>query len=366
MSQTTDLKTAIDAWVSELKTSGSVDDISADLTVSYNRLHSTLGQSADIVIHRLLLGKALQWRGFIAYVTGMVNPTVLDGDLVHSLQYYWSSQALAGQPPEALMTAFQSAFVGVGKITQETTWSKAIAGMMQGNTLFFLDGVASCLLLDTAKIPSRSVSTVKSEPSVKGPQEAFIEVLGTQMALLRSRLPTEKLRFHAQTLSQGAESRIALANLEGVTNPSIVHAVAERLKGIEVDSIQSAQEVAEFLADRHWTIFPQVRETDRVDMVARSLNQGKVAVLVANDPFVLILPNTLMDYYQTSQDYAMPCWDSSLVRLVRFVGLIIGLYLMPLYIALTSINPDLLPIKLILTLAGSRENIPIPPSGKSS
>lgn len=340
----------------DLRANGSLDQYSGSLTAAYNRIKSTVGVSPDIVIRRLYVGDAYV-PAMIAFVDGQVDDNIIDRDTLMLTE-------LAIPPlsdPAALFTALKEHFLAVGNLKTSSKWSDIIPSMMLGMTLLAIDGVAEVILLDTTKFPAPAISRSQSEPSIKGPQEGFGEVLLTQMDQLRRRIPSEALRMEPFTFGTDTHTHVVLVYMAGVINPAIVNSVKERLSGIQRASVQASNEVAEYLADRRLTIFPQVRFSDRVDLIARNLDQGKVAVLTANDPTAMLLPNTLIDFYQTTQDYSSPFWDGSLMRLVRLAGLIVGLYLMPAYIALTSTNPDLLPIKLLLTIDGARQGIPFPP-----
>lgn len=293
----------------------------------------------------------------LAFVDGMVDNAMIDRDTLMMSEYAVAPDA----NPQSIYDELKTRLLTVGHVETGKNWDKLIPQMLLGNCLLFLEGVQEVLVLDTIKYQARSVGRAQSEPAVKGPQEAFNEIILTQMNLLRRRIPSADLRFESTTIGWQTHTTVILAYIDGVTNPALVRNVHDRLQKIERASVQTSNEVGEYLADRRWTIFPQIRMSERVDLIARNVTQGKVAILVANDPFAMLLPNTLMDFYQTTQDYSFPFWDGTLVRLVRMVGLAVGLYLMPLYIALSSVNPDLVPIKLILTISGSRQGMPFPP-----
>ncbi len=340
----------------DLRSNGSLDQYSGSLTAAYDRIKSTVGVSPDIVIRRLYIGDAYI-PAMIAFVDGQVDDNMIDRDTLMLSE-------LAVPPlsePDALFTALKEHFLAVGNLKTSSKWSDIIPSMMLGMTLMAIDGVAEVILLDTTKFPAPSISRSQSEPSIKGPQEAFSDVLLTQMDQLRRRFPSESLRMEPYTIGTDTHTQVLVVYVAGVVNPGIVESIKERLSGIQRASVQAANEVAEYLSDRRLTIFPQIRFSDRVDLIARNLDQGKVAILTANDPTAMLLPNTLIDFYQTTQDYSTPFWDGTLMRMIRLAGLIVGLYLMPAYIALTSTNPDLLPIKLLLTIDGARQGIPFPP-----
>ncbi len=350
------LAQALDGLLSELRLTGDLDQLSGSLQAVYDRLKPTLGQSPDIVLRKFTVGPQGA-PALVAFVNGQVDNAQVDRDTLMLAELAVPPTAT----PATLFALLKDHFVAVGHVKTANRWSDILPAMLLGMTLLFVDGVAEVLMLDTVKFPARAVSRAQSEPSIKGPQEAFTEVLLTQMNQLRRRLPSASLRFDAYQIGSDSHTTVIVAYLAHLANPAIVSSVKARVAGIQRASVQTANEIGEYLAERRFTIFPQLRFSERVDLVARNLAQGKVAILTANDPTALVLPNTLMDFYQTSQDYVFPFWDGTLMRIIRLAGLAVGLYLMPFYIALTSVNPDLLPIKLLLTIDGSRQGMPFPP-----
>ncbi|MBX5467683.1 MAG: spore germination protein [Firmicutes bacterium] len=349
----------LDALTADLRApQGNLDRYGGNVEAAHGRLLATVGTSPDVILRRFGIGRTLRWPALLAFVDGLVDAAMIDRDVLGPLQ---SAEALPVHDPQSLLNAVQERVVAVGHVTVENVWDQLLTKLVSGNALLFLEGVPEALVLDTVKYPQRSVGRSQTEPSVLGPQEAFTEISLTQMNLLRLRIQSPGLRFTPLTVGNRSLTQVVLVHLDDVTNPALVSAVLQRLRTIRRDSVQTANEVAEYLADRRWTLFPQTRQTDRVEWVAREVMTGKVAVLVANDPFAIILPNTLMDFYRTTQDYASSFWDTTLTRIVRLVALFVGIYLMPLYIALTSVNTDLIPTKLLLTIAGSRAGIPFPP-----
>ena len=339
--------------LNEYRQTGEWDKFSGSVDAAYQRIQSMLGPAPDIVLRPFTIGPAAI-PALLAYVSGQVNTALMDRDLYHISQ-------LPVQNTEQLAAALTSQFLTVGQPKRETQWPRMLPAMLSGRALLFMEGVPEAWVLDTAQPPAASISPSVAEPSLKGPQEAFSSVLETQMDQLRRRIPDPGMQFELFTIGTQTHTKVLLIHMAGVVNPAIVGAVKSRLKGIRRAAVHTSNDIAEYLGPQRWTIFPQVRFSDRVDLVARNLCDGKVAVLTANDPTALILPNTLMDFFQTTQDYALPWSYATLTRTSRFVGLAIGLFLMPLYIALSSVNADLFPVQLLLTAAGSRLGIPFPP-----
>ncbi|PSR34976.1 MAG: spore germination protein [Sulfobacillus benefaciens] len=339
--------------------SPTLDQFSGDVEAAYDRLKSTVGQSPDIIIRRFFIGQSHQVPALLAFVDGLASNEMIDQDTVTLMQTFKGTESLLKNPAIAHQIIHDSV-VSVGHATVETKWSKLIIDLMGGNTIVWIQGCPEVLVLDTVKYPARAISAPMTERAVKGPQEAFNEVILTQMNLIRRRIKSPNLHFDPVKIGQLSQTLVVVAHVEGVTNPELVMAVKRRLADIQIANLEYSNTLSESLSSSH-SLFPQVRSTERADIVARDLSMGKVAIMVDNTPYALTLPATFIDFYQTTDDYTASFWEASLERLVRLLGLFVGLLLPPLYIALSSVDPELLPTKLVITIAGSRVGIPFPP-----
>lgn len=328
-----------------------------DLAAAQRRLTTVVDGSPDVIVRPLTVGAQWHWPALLAFVDGLTANEMIDQDTVQRLM------EATGPTPTAATIAdrVRRQCVTVGHITTTTQWPQILSAVLTGNTVVFLAQSPTVLILDTVKYPARAIPTAQIEPSVKGPQEAFNEVGLTHMDQLRRWIRSPQLHFDAHTVGTVSQTPVLVAYLADIVNPDLLAHVTDRVEHIARAMVTRANDVAEYLPEHRWSVFPQVRLSERVDWVARELGQGKIAILVENDPFAILLPMTLVDFYHTSQDYSMSWWDGTLVRLIRFIALVVGLYLMPLYIALTSVDVDLIPTPLLLTIAGSRQGIPFPP-----
>jgi hypothetical protein len=349
----------LEGMLVDFELTGQLNRFSGSVAAAYARLNNTVGGSPDIILRQMTIGQTLKWPALLAFADGMVDNMVLDQDTLRMVELY---DLHAGESsPEAIHRAVQYSMMTVGHVSTESDWSKLLDELTYGSALLFVEGAPAVLVLDTVKFQARHIGRAQSEPSIKGPQEAFNEILLTHMNQLRRRIRSSWLKFDSMTVGGYTKTSVLVAHIEGLTNPELVSAIKRRVAQVKVDEVQELHQIADRILERRSTLFPMTRTTERVDWVARDLLRGKVALIVDNDPFVAVYPNTLMDFYQTTQDYVFSTWDGTLVRLVRLLGIILAVYLMPLYIALTSVNPDLVPTKLILTVAGSRQGIPFSP-----
>ena len=112
------------------------------------------------------------------------------------------------------------------------------------------------------------------------------------------------------------------------------------------------------LRNKPFSPFPQIQNTERPDAVCASLLEGKVAILVDNTPFVLIVPMTFWTGLQAAEDYYERSIYTTFVRWIRLILINISLFLPSLYVAITTFHPKLIPTNLLISIAAAR--IPFP------
>ncbi len=249
----------------------------------------------------------------------------------------------------------------VGQTSTSTDWEAITDAVTQGKTVVCLPDDPDAWLVDTAQIPHRGIDRPETELAVRGPQEAFTEVLGLQLSQVRHRLRSPHLIFEQRMIGARYPHAAAIGYLDDVVNPALVEAVRERLGRIPSDTVQHGSMVASYLRDHPGSLLPTVRHTERVDLIVWHLLQGKVAVFVDGDPSVLSMPATLCDFYRTSDDYTTPWYNATFIRFIRWLAWAFGIYLPAVYIALTEVNPDLVPPPLVILTAGSHTGLPFTP-----
>jgi spore germination protein KA len=322
----------------------------ADIETARRWLKAELGTSPDLVLRELAVPATSPATVLIAYLDGLVNTVILDENVVEPLL------AATTHPDTWGSTVLQA-----GNVEARREWHSVIQDLVLGNTLVFAPGSTVVWSVDTIQYKERSIARPDTELSVRGSDEAFNEVLATQMAQLRRRFHTPALRFVVVTV--GAEAtQVALAYLADVANPSLVTSVLQRLRSLPRDMVvHSAGTVGGAIRDHRLSIFPTLRNTERVDIAAWRLAEGRVLVLVDGDPFALIMPAPLLDFYRTAMDYGGTWYDASFVRGIRFAGWVLGVYLPALFIALTQMNLNVLPPGLLILVSGSRVGLPVTP-----
>ena len=103
------------------------------------------------------------------------------------------------------------------------------------------------------------------------------------------------------------------------------------------------ESLAECLIKQRWyNPFPKIRYTERPDSAAAQLLEGSVLIICDNSPEVMILPTTIFDFMQETNDFYFPPLTGTYIRVVRHVVFFMTLYMVPLWLLLVS-NPFLIP-----------------------
>ncbi|MFD1334414.1 spore germination protein [Oceanobacillus iheyensis] len=90
------------------------------------------------------------------------------------------------------------------------------------------------------------------------------------------------------------------------------------------------------------------------------IEQGKVVFFMDGYPFGLVLFNTVFDIFKQPSDSNYLSVFVYALYALRIVGIMLSLLLPGLYVALITINPEMLKIQLALSITESRQFVPYP------
>ncbi|AHZ17304.1 MULTISPECIES: spore germination protein [Bacillus] len=241
------------------------------------------------------------------------------------------------------------------------TSKEAVISILRGKCAVFINGLDSVYILSTGKREKRSVNEPTSEKVVRGPKTAFIEDSDTNVAMIRQRTNHPKLKTKKVPIGENKLKYATVMYIDDKADPSVVSDVVKRLSEVKMDDIQDSGTLEELIEDNKYSPFPQIQNTERPDKVSSALFNGRVAILVDNSPFALVVPASLGILMQSPDDYYERWISASLIRALRFTSIFITLFFSSIYIALVSFHQGLLPTTLAVTIAANRENVPFPP-----
>ncbi len=212
-----------------------------------------------------------------------------------------------------------------------------------------------------AKTPEkRSPSAPEVENTIKGAKDAFTETVRTNTSLLRRHLRSPDLQLKETTVGRRSLTNVTIASIRGLTNPALVTQVEQRLQGIDIDGMLSPASVEEYLSGSRATAFPLLQFTERTDKFAQGLLAGRVGVLVDGLPLGYLMPVGIGDLMKTPEDLGTDYLSASCARVLRYLALLISLFLPALFIAMATFYPEMIPNPLLTAIIDSKKSVPFP------
>lgn len=232
--------------------------------------------------------------------------------------------------------------------------------LLNGFCVILFPELGRALAFEAKTGEKRGVSEPEVEKTAKGPKDAFTETMRTNTGLLRRHLRTTKLRLWESAVGVQCRTGCTVAWLQGAAEGSMVERVKARLRTLEAESVVSPAAAEEFLTGSRATAFPLTRGTQRTDVFARGLLEGKVGVLFDGLPVGYLLPVSLADMMESPEDRTTDFLSASFLRLLRYAALLSCLFLPACYIAMAEFHQEMLPTRLLLAMIESRRSVPFP------
>ena len=216
------------------------------------------------------------------------------------------------------------------------------------------------MTLDLRTYPMRAIEEPESDRVMQGARDGFVETLIANTALIRRRIRDPRLCMRHFTLGGRAGTDVVLCYLDGVADPKTVRAVARRIEEVRPRSLTLGfQSLSEsFLRRGWWNPFPKIRSCERPDTCAAQLCEGSVVVLCDTSPQAMILPTSVLDYLEQTDDFYFPPLTGTYLRLVRTAILLLSVFLTPLWVLALN-NAALLPPTLAFLIPDEPGALPI-------
>jgi spore germination protein KA len=239
--------------------------------------------------------------------------------------------------------------------------SKVIGAVIEGELVVFINGLNRGLTIDIKKPPSRSVEQPVTESVIRGPREGFTEAFAINMCLVRKKIKSPNLKTEIIKIGKQTNTNIAVMYMANIANKKVVDEVKNRIKKIDVDSVLAASYIEEYIEDNPFSLFPTIFRTEKPDVAAGKLLEGRVIIFVDSVPIVLSVPSIFGEYFMSPDDYYLRFYVSTMTRWVRFLAFSMSIALPGAFVALVSFHSELLPTALMISVMRGRANIPFPP-----
>lgn len=216
------------------------------------------------------------------------------------------------------------------------------------------------VIIDTRSYPARETSEPENDRVMRGARDGFVETLISNTALIRRRIRDTSLTMEYMPIGSASKTDVVLCYMRGRADDDYVTELRHRLRSIDTDSLTLGHEsLAECLIRTRWyNPFPKIRSTERPDAAAAQLLEGSVLILADNSPEAMVLPTSIFDFVQETNDYYFPPLTASFIRVVRHTVCLLTLFMVPVWYMLVR-SPNAVPDWLSFVIPQERGRIPI-------
>lgn len=332
--------------------------LNTSLAKNIKVIQNTLGHSNDIIIREITIGEDEPHRLAIISIDGLSDKTMISDSVIDKLM------ANIEEEQEIEITTInqyvRSSYLTVGDVMNIENFTSLYYAILNGETVILLDGFAEGIVTSTKSAKDRAVTEPSTESVIRGPRESFTETLRTNTALIRRKIKSPNLWIKSRVIGEVTQTDVAVMYINGIASDKIVAEVLARLDRINIDGILESGYIEDFIQDSKNTMFPTVYNSERPDVIAGELLDGKIAILVDGTPFVLVVPALFTSFLQSAEDYYQHWMISSLIRILRFFGISLALVAPSLYVAITTFHQEMLPTAMLISIASQREGVPFP------
>jgi spore germination protein KA len=236
---------------------------------------------------------------------------------------------------------------------------EAIKHILTGDVVLIFSFANKAIYCEAKGFVRRSVGIPISENVIKGPREGFTEASVDNVSLIRRKIKNSDLKFETFSLGSKSNTTVVLCFIEGIAPTKLVDYIRKKVTNIKLEFILDTNYIEEELKYKH-TAFDTIGSTEKPDVVAAKLLEGKIAIIVDGTPFVITAPYFFIDNFHSPDDYYSNKYFGNASRIMRFLSLFLAGLLPGLYLAITTFHFSLIPAVFALRLAVSRAGVPLP------
>lgn len=220
---------------------------------------------------------------------------------------------------------------------------KAAEEVLRGSSALLIEGFSDILIFDARFFLLRGPEEPENDRTLRGPHIGLNESMISNLVQIRRFLRTGELITERFFLGKSAKTEVAVLSVRGRVDPKITETVKRRLEKANIPALSMTQEsLASVLFPQKglsvMNPFPRVRFTERPDVIAATLMEGKVAILCDNSPSAILLPESLFDFFEEADDYYFPPVTASYLRIVRAFIFLASIFTIPIWLLLVSMK----------------------------
>lgn len=335
-----------------------MSDNYGNLDENVNLFITGIGEKCKTITKRFIIGRKESIKAAIIYIDGNVDKNIIDRDILRPLMTSVEENILEVEGPSEYLC---EKYIYMSECSIEKDIQKAIDKIKRGSTVIIIDRVLEFIVVNTYSNMPMGKSEPMNESAIRGSKEGFVESLEINIGMIRQRIKDKHLSTEVITVGTRTQTDVALIYIDDIVDMETVDEIKERIRAINVDSVQGIGVIEQLIEKYPYTIFPQVLTTERPDRVVANVLEGRIGIILDGTPFIIIAPVLFSDFFQAVEDYYERTFIASFIRLLRLISVFIVITLPSIYLIFIRFNAELVPINLIIPIIQSRRGVPFPP-----
>ncbi|QAY65802.1 spore germination protein [Paenibacillus protaetiae] len=248
------------------------------------------------------------------------------------------------------------------KLGAEQAHGNLVQGLLKGRTLIVkTDGTGAAWVTSEKQKLQRPVGTPNNQNILISSQTGFIEDLATNLGLLRNELRSAGLQQTCVDIGLDEKRRIVVLSMANAADPEFAAPIVKALTQHAHLPFTSLQQLTRWLCKRPiWNPIPPYVKTESPHEIAFFLKKGRVVLMIEGYPEAIVLPVELPDLFISDTDREQPPSIAFMIIVFRILGVLVAITAPAAYVALVSVNPDVMKVELIYSIALSRVGVPYP------
>lgn len=310
---------------------------------------------ADFKKRRVFLHGDKSRAATVCYIDGMARSERLNDYVLRPLA---QDPLLSSAPASEVFSLLEHGALYAQSATREKTLDAVALAIIDGGCALFLPGEKEALVLPVATEEKRSVGEPENEPALKGARDSFVESLRTNTSLVRRRLRAPELKVKEHIVGRQSLTPVDVVYLDGIADPEVVRRLEKRLDDMDIDGVEAAGNIEEYVVRADKSAFPLMAYTQRPDRFCQGLLEGRVGLFADGIPLGWLVPGTIDQFFKTGQDRAYHWLVASALSVIRYFCALVTLLLPGLYIAMVTFHPEAIPAKLALSIVAAKQEVP--------
>lgn len=240
--------------------------------------------------------------------------------------------------------------------------SNVIEEVLLGNAVIIADKINCAVSFGFKKFEKRAITEPPTSTVIKGPREGFVESLPVNISLMRRRIKSPHLKIENLEVGKYSKTPVVICYIDGIADKKLVKKVKDRLNQICCDAVLDSSYISKLIGDHKTSLFKQLGNTEKPDILAGKILEGRVAILVDGSPIALSVPYLLIEDFQSPSDYYNSPYSATFARTLRLFSVLIALLLPAFFLSAELFHLQMIPLSFLLTIVNSIKGIPLSPS----